>query len=186
MGISGYSTDQQFLLIQKWFDTFKPDIVFLVVCDNDWEANGSNKPQFYYKPYFTYTENKLIKHGTPVSKSIPFYVAEYPNLLRSVLIQFIVQITRTKRIFVDNPTDEIIKEMEAFVKSKGARFFIAFTDDAGTREDCVVCESNDIPYLLLTTNYRYASHGHHWSPEGNEFVSNKIYEFLKQENIISD
>ena len=187
MGISGYNTDQELLLIQKWFDYFNPDIVFLVFCDeNDWIGNSSNMMHRYYKPYYTYTENKLVKHGTPVSKSLPYYTAKYPNLLKSRLVQGIIQITMPKRIFIDNPTIEIILEMNAFVQSKGGRFFLAFTDDFGKGEECSFCESNNIPYLLLTNNLRYDKNGYHWTPEGNEFVSNKIYEFLRLENILTD
>ena len=82
MGISGYSTDQELLLIEKWFDNYKPDIVFVIVCDNDSLGNRSNKMHRYYKPYFTYVENKRIKHGIPVPKSLPYYTAKYPNLFK--------------------------------------------------------------------------------------------------------
>jgi len=187
MGISGYSNDQELILIQKWFNYFKPDIVFLVICDNDMVGNRRNNLYNYYKPYFTYTENKLVKHGTPVSKSLPYYTGKYPNLLKSRLVQGIIQVTRQKYIIVEeDPTIEIINEMDVFVKSKGARFFIAFTDDDETKEECSYCESSNIPYLLLTNNYRYDTNGYHWTPEGNNFVSTKIYQFLKEQKVLTD
>jgi len=91
MGVSGFSTDQEFLLIQMWFDYYKPDIIFLVICDNDMIGNNRNKIYHYYKPYFTFTENKLVKHGTPVSKSLPYYAGKYPKLLNSSFLSLINQ-----------------------------------------------------------------------------------------------
>ena len=75
--------------------------------------------------------------------------------------------------------------MNAFVNSKGAKLIIGFTDDGGVREGCSLCESNNIPFLLLTNKFRYDSHGNHWTPEGNKFVSDKIYEFLVQEKLLA-
>ena len=186
MGVSGYSNDQELILIKQWFDHFKPDIVFLVICDNDWVGNRTNKLYDYYKPYFKYTENKLVKHGIPVGKSLHFFTSKYSNLLKSRLIQGIIQITRPKRVQVEDPTSEIIYEMNSFVKSKGSEFFIAFTDDDGIPEECSYCDSFDIPYLSLANDYRYDANGFHWTPEGNEFVSNKIYEFLEKENVLNN
>ncbi len=183
MGVSGYSTDQELILLERWFDFFKPDIVFLVICDNDQPGNGTNRIYSYYKPYFTYNGGRLVKQGIPVSKSIRYYQGKYPYLLKSRFIQALIQITRPKRIFVEDPTEAIIKEMNSYVKSKGAKFYIAFTDDTYTRKKCAFCD--DIPYLLLTTDKRYDSHGQHWTPEGNKIVSVKIYEFLKQQHILS-
>ncbi|NOX85986.1 MAG: SGNH/GDSL hydrolase family protein [Chlorobi bacterium] len=184
MGVSGYSTDQELILLKNWFDYFKPDIVFLVVCDNDKPGNATNNFYSYYKPYFTFTGNKLVTHGIPVSKSIRYYEGKYPRLLKSRLIQALIQITRPKKIFVENPTEEIIKEMDNYVKSKGAKFFIALTDDSSTGKPCSFCD--DIPYVLLTTRERYKTNGQHWTPAGNKIVSNKIYEFLKQQHVLAD
>src|ERR1041385_5073108 len=52
LGVSGYGTDQEYLLLDKYFDEYKPRVVFLIFCssnddsDNCWNIRGG-----YYKPY---------------------------------------------------------------------------------------------------------------------------------------
>src|SRR5262249_844802 len=49
-GISGYGTDQEFLLLQRYFDLYRPRAVVLVICgDNDNEDNAWNVRGGYYK-----------------------------------------------------------------------------------------------------------------------------------------
>ena len=186
MGVNGYSTDQEWILIQNWFDKYQPDIVFLVFCDNDWYGNTTNFMHRYYKPYFTITDGKLDRQGTPVGKSVRYIISKYPLLMKSRLAQYIVKYTRPKRIHSNDPSLELILKIRSFVESKGAKFFLAFTDDKGTAERCSVCKSKNIPYLLLTNDLRYEKKGNHWTPEGHEFVSNKIYELLQLRNIVPD
>src|SRR5882762_6466773 len=53
-GVSGYGTDQEYLLLQKHFDEYHPKVVFLVICgDNDNEDNAWNIRGGYYKPFYT-------------------------------------------------------------------------------------------------------------------------------------
>lgn len=186
MGVSGFSNDQELLLIKDWFDEIKPDIVFLVVCDNDFEGNCSNVMHRYYKPFFTQDDEELILKGVPVSKSLPYYTIKYPRLMKSRLAQFTVQLTLDDKILVENPTSLLVREMKSFVQSKGADFFIALTNDSGEQKTCVFCEENEIPFVFLTNDYRYDRNGYHWTPQGNKFVSNRIYDFLKMQNVISE
>src|SRR5438270_7128139 len=52
-GVSGYGTDQEFLLLQREFELYHPQIVFLVYCsDNDMKDNSWNmRYGGYYKPF---------------------------------------------------------------------------------------------------------------------------------------
>jgi hypothetical protein len=184
LGISGYSTDHEFILIQKYFDHYQPEVVFLVVCDNDFKGNSRNIMYGYYKPYFVREHQEFSCEGTPVSKGMHFYSAKYPLLFRSVMVQYLVKLFSEKEIVVDDMTDELYKEMQAFVESKGARFFIGFTDDAGLGKPCETCEINGIPYVNLTTDLRFQGHGKHWTPEGNKYVSEVIYDFLVKEKLV--
>src|SRR5882762_9040082 len=55
MGVSGYGTDQEFLLLREQLKRVRPILVFLVYCTvNDDLENSENMLQRqYYKPYFT-------------------------------------------------------------------------------------------------------------------------------------
>lgn len=55
MGVSGYSTDQEYLLIRRFFERYRPDIVLLVFCQINDEADNTTNMIFegYFKPYYT-------------------------------------------------------------------------------------------------------------------------------------
>ena len=61
LGVSGYGTDQEYLLLNRYFDEYKPQVVFLLFCEEtDHEDNRSNmRYGGYYKPYCTITGNRL-------------------------------------------------------------------------------------------------------------------------------
>ena len=53
-GVSGYGTDQEYLLLQRIWPTIQPDVVVLIFCTaNDRLDNGTNvRYDGYQKPYF--------------------------------------------------------------------------------------------------------------------------------------
>jgi hypothetical protein len=66
-GVSGYSTDQQLILLQELGPRLAPDVVVLVMCDNDFEGNGENfSYQQYYKPYY-----EQAPGGTLLLRQVP-------------------------------------------------------------------------------------------------------------------
>jgi len=70
MGMAGYSTDQELLLWRELGVGLEPDIVILVVCDNDYLANSENFAwRQYYKPYFDIDdEDRLHLRNVPVPR----------------------------------------------------------------------------------------------------------------------
>jgi hypothetical protein len=68
MGISGYSTDQELLLMKELGAVLNPEIVIVVVCDNDYVANTENFAwRRYYKPYFDVDDDgELHLRNVPV------------------------------------------------------------------------------------------------------------------------
>ena len=190
MGVSGYGTAQEFLLIQEWFDHYKPDILFLVYCSNDPTDNLTNsKESGYYKPYFEIVNDKLVLGGIPVSKSLKHYLAEYPVFFKSRLIELIftryLDRVAPEAVNLDDPTVRIIVEMKNYIESRGAKFYLAFTGKPYPGYNCSFCESKDIQFLALENEYIYNSQGNHWTPEGHDFVCSKIHSFLVQNNIVN-
>src|SRR6195952_364520 len=71
-GVSGYGTDQEYLLLKKLWPQVKPSVVVLIFCtDNDRQDNSSNiRYEGYQKPYFVVAaDGSLQPRGRPVPKS---------------------------------------------------------------------------------------------------------------------
>jgi hypothetical protein len=63
---AGYGTDQEILLLEHRMIAFRPDIVLLIFCVNDFYDNNTGMQFWYHKPYFTVDEETLHLHNTPV------------------------------------------------------------------------------------------------------------------------
>src|SRR5258708_22238780 len=68
LGVSGYGTDQEYLILKREFDYYRPDVVYLMFCGNDREGNRSNVNYGYYKPYFGKENGQPQLRGVPVPK----------------------------------------------------------------------------------------------------------------------
>jgi hypothetical protein len=185
-GVSGYGSDQEYLILKKYFYFYKPDIVFLIFCNNDHSGNSSNvRYAGYYKPYFVIQNSKLVLKGVPVAKSLNYYYYEHPILFKSylfsVVLKAIFKVTRPP-ILVPDPTKDIICEMSNFLKTNNSKFIIGFVEENPLME--LMCRKNNITYLSLQNSYRYPSYGRHWIPEGHDFVCEVIYDFLSKNNYI--
>jgi hypothetical protein len=67
LGVNGFSTDQELLLFQEMADRLRPDVVILVMCDNDFNGNLQDFVfRRYYKPFFTLSAGALSVHNQPV------------------------------------------------------------------------------------------------------------------------
>jgi hypothetical protein len=87
MGVSGYSTDQEYLLLEEFGERLDPDVVILVVCDNDYIANSEDFAyRRYYKPYFDIDDDgELHRRNVPVprltrSQEIKLWLGQESNL----------------------------------------------------------------------------------------------------------
>jgi len=186
LGISGYGTDQEFLLLTRQYDFYKPDIVFLVFCtDNDHEDNSHNfiRGGGYFKPYFITEGKHLTLQGVPVPKSWRYFIKQHDILSYSCWFRLMTKLyfkyLGPPRLEVKDPTFVIIKNMDQYVKDRGAQFIVGLQgDDPNLRQ---YLESSHIPFIDLSNPYIYPSHGRHWTPEGHTFVSEKIYHYLIRE-----
>lgn len=67
LGVTGYGTDQELLLFEQLGRRLQPDLVVLVVCDNDFDQNTQDFVyDAYYKPFFQ--GPALTLEGTPVPR----------------------------------------------------------------------------------------------------------------------
>ena|ERR1044071_2123220 len=181
-GVSGYGTDQEYLLLNRHFDTYKPRVVFLLFCvETDHDDNCSNiRYGGYYKPYCTITGNRLQLQGIPVPRGERVFFAEHHQLARSELARLLViswfKMTAPRELHNPDPTGAIIRDLQKYVLSKGAIFVIGLTRSNPRLEEFL--RYFKIPYVDLTTSDRYAGFGEHWTPQGHTFVCGKIEQFL--------
>lgn len=91
-GVSGYSTDQEFLWYKNEGVKYETDLVILVVAGND---VGDNDRQLvnniYYKPRFVLDEGQLVLTGYPVPQTGTQGRVIYSLSQRSALAYFLIQ-----------------------------------------------------------------------------------------------
>jgi lysophospholipase L1-like esterase len=185
LGVSGYSTDQELLLLKEQFEYYKPSIVFLVFCSyNDSIDNSANNifKGLYYKPYFDPQHNMALK-GIPVPKSLTYFCRQHPGLSRSYLIRLLVKAFAPRLITVEDPTRNIIQEMKQYVTQHGSTLVIGLTEPHGSLEYFLRTEK--IPFLQLDGVERFPDNGWHWTPAGHTAISERIYQFLKGHQLLS-
>ena len=182
LGVSGYGTDQEYLLLQRHYDFYKPDIVFLVFCaDNDEDDNTQNmRYGGYYKPYFKIKEKTLELRGTPVPKSENYFFVKYDILTRSYLARLILKefykMTNPPLLEIENPTFEIINKFYELSKTNNFHFLMGIQGESPELE--LFLKGRNIPYVSLANSLKYPSHGNHWTPQGHAIVAERINNFL--------
>jgi hypothetical protein len=180
-GISGYGTDQEFLLLQRFYDEFKPDLVFLVfTTENDDADNHWNfRHESYYKPYYTTNEHGLELHGVPVPRSERAIFLGHPVLFRSYVVRLFVRayskLTTPPRIHVPSPTFAIIQEMQKYLTARGSLIAVGLTRKYPRMQ--VFLSQNGISHLDFDAAEQYPLVGH-WTPLGNNSVYTAVDRFL--------
>ena len=180
-GVSGYGTDQEYLLLKQQFDAYKPRLVFLVFCtENDDDNNCSNNSEgTYFKPYFTVGRKGLVLHGIPVPPSERVFCLQHPLLFKSYLARLVLR--AYENLLAPNPhpaqmpTFPLIAAMQDFSKSKGATFAVALTARYPKLEQFL--QENHVPFLDLSGCERFREHDH-WNSQGHTHVCDRIEEFL--------
>ncbi len=183
-GVSGYGTDQEYLLLQKYFATCKPRVVFLIFCTETDDFDNSTNVRYggYYKPYCTVEGTRLELHGIPVPRGEKVWLAEHDRLARSYLVRLLARAyfkPKSPPVLQNpSPTGAIIRDMQKFVQSQGATFLVGLTDKNPKLEEFLGYFG--IPFLDLSTSLRFPQpeYGMHWTAEGHSYVCDRIEQFL--------
>jgi hypothetical protein len=183
LGVSGYGTDQEYLLLKRQYDFYQPQIVFLVFCrDNDDQDNSRNtRYGIYHKPYFTVDHDALTRRGVPVPKSENYFFSQHNLLAHSNWVRLFVRayfiLTAPPDYLASNPpTHAILADMQRFIESKGGQLIVGLQSAYPELE--MFLKEQNIPYVDLSNPYRYPTQSRHWTPQGHTFVSDKIKAFL--------
>ena len=191
LGISGYSTDQEYLLLKKYAHLYNPSIVYLLYHHNDWYGNSVNEIyNGYYKPYFSVDNNKgtLQLNGVPVPKSIKHLMYDFPFIYDSKIAIWLTQILYSSKIrdvkLKPNITFDILLELRKFVEENlNAKFKIGIVGNGNTPGLTEFLNTNEFDAIVIDQNKSkefFTSTGH-WSKLGNQRASEKILRHLSFE-----
>jgi hypothetical protein len=189
LGVSGYGTDQEYLLLKQQYDFYRPQIVFLVFCTDNDDADNAHNVRYgvYYKPYFTVDGASLSLRGVPVPKSENYFFAQHTVLARSNWVRlfaraYFILTAPPDYVAPESPTHAILADMQRFIQSKGGKLIVGLQNSYPELEHFL--KEQKIPYVDLTNSYRYPTQSRHWTSEGHNFVSDKIQEFLRNGNYL--
>jgi hypothetical protein len=183
-GVSGYGTDQEYLLLQKLWPQVKPAIVVLVFCTmNDRGDNSTNiRYEHYHKPYFAAApDGSLELRGQPVPFSFLQYISEVAWVRDVWLARLAVAVyvkLRYPKITVPDPTERLVDRIAEFVAANGAKFFVGL--QAEDKELIRHLQERRIPFVSLdgAPFYPGAGIGGHWTPEGQKMVADRFFDLL--------
>ncbi len=182
LGVSGYGTDQEFLLLQMEFERYRPRMVFVVYsAETDEDDNRTNfRYEGYYKPYCVVDSNRLKIQGIPVPRSERVFVAEHRRLARSYVLRLLARVwfklSAAPIVVNPSPTGPLFVNIQQYVRSQGATLAVGLTLPRPALREFL--ERHDIPVVDLATMLRYPTNGFHWTPEGQTLVCDRIDEFL--------
>jgi hypothetical protein len=191
-GISGYGTDQEYLLLKRLWPKVRPAVVVLIFCtQNDRGDNSTNiRYEGYQKPYFaSAADGSLVLEGQPVPKSRLQYIKEdwlVRNLWLARLVTASYVGVRYPLLFVPDPTERLVSKLRDFVEANGAKFLVGlqYLDPELIRH----LRANRIPFVGFdgADFYPGAGTGAHWTPEGHKVVAERMLGLLSENNIVQE
>lgn len=186
-GVSGFGTDQEYLLLQRIWPKVKPAVVVLIFCaQNDRDDNSRSLYYFnYYKPYFaTLPDGSLQLMGQPVPRSHLMYFRDHwlvHNLWLARLATNVYVRLKYPKVTVPDPSEKLILQIRNFVEANGGKFMVAIQwhDEALYR----YLEASRIPFVKLDgADFIKPSKenvwGPHWTPAGQRDVAERIFGML--------
>jgi hypothetical protein len=190
-GVSGYGTDQEYLLLQRLWPKVKPAAVVLIFCaGNDRDDNRANlRYDNYYKPYFaTRPDGALVLQGQPVPRSQLLYYKDDPlvrNLWLARLATDAYVRLRYPQVSVPDPTEKLVAKIREFVEGNGAKFLVGIQH----HDEALAAwlEANRIPFVKLEGAPAYheaLGFGPHWTPEGHKFVAERLLRLLQDNHVV--
>ena len=188
-GLSGYGTDQEYLLLQRLWPTVRPAVVVLMFCtQNDRQDNSSNiRYEGYQKPYFvTAPDGSLVLSGQPVPKSRLQVIKEVwvvRHLWLARLAHAVYLKVRHPMLQLPDPTERLVSKLRDFVQANGGRFLVGlqYRDPELMRH----LQAEQIPFVSFdgAEFYPGVAAGTHWTPNGHKLVAERILGLLSENNI---
>ncbi len=202
-GISGYSTVQQLLYFQNEGYKYEPDMVILLLFENDLVENTLETIYWHNKPYAVLEKEKVVIENLPVlmqsvyQKFRAFLKANfYTTTFLFNAINSIIGVPSKYPSDADEKnyaiTEGLLKIIKEECEENNSEFLlvsIPLPEDKNNRL-ANFCKEQDIYYLSLSktfenkSNYLIKSDGH-WNAYGHKIVSEAIHDY-KKSNLTSD
>jgi lysophospholipase L1-like esterase len=189
-GVSGFGTDQEYLLLQRLWPKIEPAVVVLIFCtQNDRQDNSTNiRYEGYQKPYFaTAPDGSLVLGGQPVPTSRLQAIKEVWLVRHSWLARLASAVylkLRHPRLVVPDPTERLVGKLRDFVQARGAKFLVGlqYRDPELMR----YLGAERIPFVSFdgADFYPGAFEGTHWTPDGHKLVAERLLGLLSDNRIV--
>lgn len=191
LGVGGYSTDQELLAYVLYGRAYRPDLVVLQFCSNDWAFNVLDRYWRGPKPRFVRHGDVLLLTNVPVANAHDTGLFASTLLSRSALLLSVEEALRdfTVHYRVRRVADRdegwrvtalLLRDLDRLVRSDGARLVVFHADrdpksEARLRD---ILKTLDVPYLETSSAYRgdAASYwnGPHWNDKGQQAVADVL------------
>lgn len=205
--VSGYGTDQQLLYLSQKGINYKPDVVLLLLCYNDFEDNSTPAQYWYNKPCFKLINNTLQLQNMPVPGATLqqefdrlflgqtyLYARIYSRLLaitgqggdglsKQALSTDDEQSLSNKYLL----TGRLIKAIHDLCSENGVQFILVSVPmKAGRKKDYLHKTSiqENMQYLALDEKFAHLKeattfpHDTHWNAHGHQVAAEGIEVFL--------
>jgi len=192
LGVSGFGTDQELLLLRSLIDQLRPESVLLMYNDGTDATDNTSNIVYggYYKPWFEKASDGTINlKGIPVPRSMRYALKPYIKLLEySYVLRMAARMTLIAdgllhQVEVPDLSYELILQMKNLVESHNGKLLVGFTGSGGSLKGML--EREHIPTVSLNDAQKYSGCGEHWTPAGQIEVAGKIEALLQNAKIIS-
>jgi hypothetical protein len=187
-GVSGYGTDQEYLLLDRIWGAVRPGVVVLnFTTFNNRGRNSSNRSSpGYYKPYLARTADGAWGFsGQPVPRSRQVYFTENRLVNKLWLARLAVAsyiYVRYPEITVRDPTEQLVGMMRTLVESRGAKFLVGLQHHDVQLE--LFLRVQKIPYTSFDDADSCLVDGDHWTPKGHALVASRLKSLLSATGVV--
>lgn len=191
LGMPGHGTTQNYLKLKRFGPRFKPGIVLLMFCPNDYDDNLKSANGYYDRPLAILKDNGDIYISNSVSppsllrfiRLKLYYKTNFGRLMGNLINNYSIEQEEANYSngYRRELNDALINKINDFCKLNNAQLIIATTNPNQT-ELKEYCENKNIIFIDLFLNHPdgfpiFLIDGH-WNKLGHEMVAQEIYRQL--------
>lgn len=209
--VSGYSTAQEYLFLKERGRIYRPDVVLLLMYENDFSGNTESRSRGgYNKPCCRMEKGRLewVYLPVPVAscrQRIERFCLGNSIVLRKVYggcaaLKLWISSSSNKPILSDSLRKEqldiaahLIRAINQFCRERQIKFILVSyrLNPEQTVGIEAVCSTETIPFLTLDTTLSKSRelvtfpHNPHWNATGHRIAADAVEAFLRQQGLFS-